>query len=557
MNQNASVRNLPPAKMAEIRHMFEKKDETSSTPIPAPRTDHRAGRNTELSGVSGSPVKQKRPGRSPIRPPLSNISPLRNPNASPSRNPNVSPTRNPNVSPTRKANMNVNAETPGFLLGDTPSRKPGVSALTPGDSTFTPKPRPRSSIEHKGGHPSAALQGLSVGKLGQVAGAIALSEGSASDNRVSRLIGQLEHNVDSSGENSETKETDQNQTNSKTEKTVYSQLWDGKEQQQSSISEPKENKDIRPVSVFERLKMFDNISQASHSPSPGKPAKPPPPVKKSIEGQRSAELTEEQAKTPKVRPLRPPVRQRSLVEKTPETSIPDIHKSSAIANDNTVTKKPLLPPSKPPRTGAHDDYVRVKKEKEAETQQDSDDYIDCDFVVIPKDKPDTKTVKTNNVAASGEKKPLRPQRPPPPKKKPRPFSIATDTINLNIGSNENSDSEDYDSLSTDHSFYESLEEPLSRSQIVDPIKHWDLPRFSHPEPIRRSLSDDCIPKAVDDAGNIVYFDPKKIATQDSTGYDIYVDSAGYAVPSRLVRRMHSVNDEETIVEVNNNLSHDM
>ena len=76
-----------------------------------------------------------------------------------------------------------------------------------------------------------------------------------------------------------------------------------------------------------------------------------------------------------------------------------------------------------------------------------------------------------------------------------------------------------------------------------------------PEPIRRSLSDDCIPKAVDDAGNIVYFDPKKLVTQDSTGYDIYVDSAGYAVPSRLVRRQHSTNDDEMENEVVRHMLH--
>ena len=514
MNMNASVRNLPADKMAEIRRMFEKKDENSATPKPAPRAEPRVDTNTGHASLADSPSKQKRSGRSPARPPK----------------PNISPSRNPKV--------NIS-----------PNRQTGVSALTPETTSFTPTPKPRPSVDHKTDH-SLGLSALPVGKFGQVAGAIAMSDDDMSANRVSRLVGQLEHNTPHAESSSETsgheiKETKHNQTNTKSETPVYARLWDGREQKCTPLSGEDGNKDSRPVSVFERLKMFDNISQSSPTPSPGKPAKPPPPVKKvlPIEGQKSSETAEEQQKSAKVRPSRPPIRQRSLVEKTHKQ---DVDQSSANENSNIMSKKPMMPPSKPPRTGAHDDYVRVKKEKEAETQIDNDDYVDCDFVVIPKDKPDTKAA---NIPASGEKKPLKPQRPPPPKKKARPFSIATDTVT--IGSSENSDSDEksYDSLSNDHSFYESLEEPLSRAHLNEPIKHWDLPRFSHPEPIRRSLSDDCIPKAVDDAGNIVYFDPKKIATQDSTGYDIYVDSAGYAVPSRLVRRTSSVDEEETENEV--------
>ena len=565
---NHSVRNLPPDKMAEIRRMFQKKDESSATPKPAPRPISKFDMKTGKSDhdTTPSPLKPKRKAdKSPLRPPP---------------RPHGSPVRNLDVSPSRKV--------------------AGVA--------LTPKPMPRPSVEHKTDQNSPGLTGLPVGKLGPVAGVVAMSGDAESSNRVSRLIGQLEHktpSIDHSDENSphQTKEKMHNQStgDSKSETLEtheYERPWADWTPKWDHLPVPDKNNDARPVSVLDRLKMFDNISQSSQSPSPGKPAKPPPPVKKVTrqrsnegDGQSCTEATEgqgQQKATPtKVRPSRPPVRQRSLVEKTKDAKKEDANKhdtneplgdktnkqdtnqtyaaSSAIHSSNIVTKKPLMPPSKPPRTGAHDDYVKVKKEKatEIERQKDTENkvlkpqqdeaIVDGDFVVIPKGKPDIKSDRAKSAKGHSQRKLQKPQRPPPPRWRQRPFSIATDQDIGSLESNEkyNSDSDEHES--TDHSFYESLEEtPVSRDHLQDPIKHWDLPRWSHPEPIRRSLSDDCIPKAVDDAGNVVYFEPKKLLTQDSTGYDIYLDSEGYAVPSRLVRRKHSTNNgDESETEVKN------
>ena len=571
MNYTNSVRNLPPDKMADIRRMFEKKGESSTTPIPAPRPvskfDMKDGKSDLIT--TPSPLKPKRKAdKSPLRPPP---------------RPHGSPVRNKDVSPNRRT---------------------AGAALAAG-AALIPKPMPRrSSIEHKTGHESPGLAGLPVGKLGQVAGVVAMSEDVDSSNRVSRLIGQLEHKVPSIDNNDEdspqhTKDKLHNQImdNSKSETLEtheYERPWADwvPKREHSLVSVTDKNNESRPVSVFDRLKMFDNISQPCQSPSPGKPAKPPPPLKKVIrqrsnecEGQTVSEATESQGQqnpTPtKVGPLRPPVRQRSLMEKIKDTNSEDTSKhdtneplgdktnkpdtnqtnDSAIQNSTVVKKKPLMPPSKPPRTGAHDDYVKVKKEREKtvefEKQNDievkkvlkdkqDEEIVEGDFVVIPKEKPDIRNDRAKSAKGLSERKLLKPKRPPPPRwKQQRPFSIATDQDIESLESNEkfSSDSDEHDSA--DHSFYESLEEtPVSRDRLQDPIKHWDLPRWSHPEPIRRSLSDDCIPKAVDDSGNVVYFEPKKLLTQDSTGYDIYLDSEGYAVPSRLVKKKHVTNEEE-------------
>lgn len=53
----------------------------------------------------------------------------------------------------------------------------------------------------------------------------------------------------------------------------------------------------------------------------------------------------------------------------------------------------------------------------------------------------------------------------------------------------------------DNPFYEMIPaEVFQKQDHKEPLKHWDLPRASHPEPIRRSLSAECIQKAVDDKG---------------------------------------------------------
>ena len=570
MNYNNSVRNLPPDKMADIRRMFEKKSESATTPIPTPRPVSKFEVKDGKSDFAAtpSPLKPKRKAdKSPLRPPP---------------RPHGSPVRQKDVSPNRRT---------------------AGAVLTP-KVPLTPKPMPRPSVERKSDNESPGLACLPVGKLGQVAGIVAMSGDTDSSNRVSRLIGQLEHKVpsvdkDDGDSQPQTKEKLHNQSVERSESEssethVYERPWADwtPKEEQLPASVPDKNNESRPVSVFDRLKMFDNISQPSHSPSPGKPTKPPPPLKK-ISRQRSNEFEGQtvtdavaspspQNPTPtKVRPPRPPFRQRSLTEKTKDTNSEDTNKHdtnepkvdktnmpdtnqttiNAIQNSSVVKKKPLMPPSKPPRTGAHDDYVKVKKEKEKaleferekvvesktvfKSKQD-EDIVEGDFIVVPKGKPDIRTDRAKSAKGLSERKLMKPKRPPPPRwKQQRPFSIATDQDIESLESNEKFSSDSDDLESGDHSFYESLEEtPRSHDRLQDPIKHWDLPRWSHPEPIRRSLSDDCIPKAVDDSGNVVYFEPRKLLTQDSTGYDIYLDSEGYAVPSRLVKKKHVTTEEE-------------
>ena len=462
---NESIRSLPPSKMAEFKRMFEKKDEESSTPKPAPRPATRFDTKIDNSSQS-SPSKQKRPERSPVRPPK----------------PNVSPTRNPrtDVSPNR---------------------------LT-GASDLTPKPMPRSSVDHRSDQNFHGISALPIGKLGQVAGVVAMGGDDAAANRVSKLVGHLEHNSPNVDNNdtsrNHSKEMKHNQTHSdpKSEIPEYAKLWDSGTPKQNNLPVQSVNKDNRPISVLDRLKLFDNLSQSSPTPSPNKPAKPPPPVTKVTvsEGQRSNKpgglssnkVAEDEQKVTKVRPSRPPIRQRSLVEKkTQDTNIQHADQISASDKNSAVTKKPLKPPSKPPskppRTGAHDDYIRVKKGKENETQKetetktqsDEEDYEDCDFIHVPKKKTDAKADKAKTI--QGSKKLQKPQRPPPPRKKPRPFSIATDKVS-SLGSDERLNSDSDGHLSDSHSFYESLEEPVTHTSnhLNDPIKHWDLPRFSHP-----------------------------------------------------------------------------
>ncbi|XP_052799651.1 DENN domain-containing protein 2B-like isoform X2 [Mya arenaria] len=318
------------------------------------------------------------------------------------------------------------------------------------------------------------------------------------------------------------------------DENTYSCIWKHDEKP----TPPSQQDKPRPATVFEKSKLFENLSHSSSPPakSQSKPEKPPPPARqRSISDATGSEINS----AGKTRPPRPPFRQRSFIDRIVNKANESESKKEPLSNP---VKKPPGPPSKPPRTGAHDDYVRVKLEKET-----VENRVNLECEQNGNKAQESQTNITEEKTREFLKK-LKPLRPPPPRKKvPRPFSIATDSISdfSPLASDSSSDSDELArSLDNDDNpFYESLptlEEVQDANVSLDSVKHWDLPRMLHPEPktMRRSRSAECIQKAVDDEGNMVYMDPDNLHINDSSqpGYDIYVDVEGYAVPNRLVKR---------------------
>lgn len=395
------------------------------------------------------------------------------------------------------------------------------------DGAYFPTPTPRKHSE-----PVLGLSVLPVTKLGQIASGIALSEPDTTPNRVSRVKGQFEppyrktsdgnikiplkpknkcpspsrnrgHSPDPNPEKrSPIPIRKQRDTDASRDEHVYSRIWD-KRSGNTSLGVPDSGTD-RPVSVVQISKMFENVGTNSvmppAAPSPSKPQKPLPPFRqRSLSDDHESNMkTNSQGKSI---PPRPPVRQRSLVEKTDDgrnsagEDAPSIHNEAA---------KPD-PPAKPRRTGAHDNYVKVKLENEAAESRIKLQEVqneNCDSVSVTQNK-DTNV---HNSERELPKIPVfpkknKPTRPPPPNQKPRPFSIATDS--LDFRSNDDSDSDDMSKSKDDDPFYEMIPADIFQKRgLKEGFKHWDLPRASHPEPIRRSLSAEClhVQKAVDDRG---------------------------------------------------------
>ncbi|WAR03377.1 DEN2B-like protein, partial [Mya arenaria] len=275
------------------------------------------------------------------------------------------------------------------------------------------------------------------------------------------------------------------------DENTYSCIWKHDEKP----TPPSQQDKPRPATVFEKSKLFENLSHSSSPPakSQSKPEKPPPPARqRSISDATGSEINS----AGKTRPPRPPFRQRSFIDRIVNKANESESKKEPLSNP---VKKPPGPPSKPPRTGAHDDYVRVKLEKETVENRvnlecEQNDSI-SDFSPLASDS-----------------------------------SSDSDELARSL---DNDDNPFYESLPT-------LEEVQDANVSLDSVKHWDLPRMLHPEPktMRRSRSAECIQKAVDDEGNMVYMDPDNLHINDSSqpGYDIYVDVEGYAVPNRLVKR---------------------
>ncbi|XP_052220267.1 DENN domain-containing protein 2A-like isoform X2 [Dreissena polymorpha] len=305
---------------------------------------------------------------------------------------------------------------------------------------------------------------------------------------------------------------------------VYSRIWAAGDKKEIG----KQNNVPRPITVSERAKLFQSEGNST------KPTRPPPPLrqKSNSEDETSSNPDSHDKKVP---PPRPPFRIRPNTDDHP-------------IEDDSASPKKLPPPSKPRRTGAHDEYIKVKLEKEACEQKVivDEDHGVCDT-----------SAKVNSVGLESVSVPKRqkPTRPPPLlKKQLRPFSIATDNFIDFKKSMEKGSSSEEEELRPDTTGDLFFDESAPSSKVEatlgtnELIKHWDLPRISHPEPkiLRRSRSADIVQKAVDDDGEVVYMDPEALHLNDKSqpGYDIYLDPEGYAVPNRLVKRKTSSGSDD-------------
>lgn len=244
---------------------------------------------------------------------------------------------------------------------------------------------------------------------------------------------------------------------------------------------------------------------------------------------------------------------------------------------------PPPPPRKPPRTGAHDDYLELKVKVTGENIKEEDVtitpnllYESIDEIPAAKlevkeksahkekitskqqlahtDKPAPiyrkietvkgKTASTpasnmeddNNAVFTAVHRPKKPLRPPPPRS--RPISIAADNVMDFSFEKQSKDQNKKPTISnklmspngiagSGSPFYEDI-----RNVDLDDIKHWDLPVTPvKRNMLRRSMSAECVNDAKDDMlGEAIYVDP--VPFRDDTNYDIYVDAGGYAVPYR-------------------------
>lgn len=532
-----SVRSLPKGQMRNIKQMFDKKCDSSEN-IPVP------GGTKSYVQKAGAKLDVKSNGKSPPRP------------AQPKWRQDVPEPSHirQGHSPIRTAQIQENPP-PQYSNYPVPSpRKMPVANSVP----FVP-------VNTCPVHGDMYVSRIPMQKLGNIATGVAISnqgEVGSKASQVSKVIGKFESSEDTPkpliprSHSLRSKSPSPSRSHLSTspkrspvpvrrphfhvqehdEDHVYSQVWKaGSSESDSAVV------NTRPVSVFERSKLFENSK-----PSSVTPVRPQAPVRQrsvnddtpktnssnevNVATKTDNEVIPNTANTPKI-PLRPPVRQKSVNERSRQPS-----GSEKVENTNDLrltlnqeiqaavlqspSKVPPPPPSKPPRTGAHDDYMKIKLEKDGDEKK----------VRIHEDTNTEEISKTNNAieVSEGFKDKLkmfsaefdrirmvedadslkgRPMRPPPPrwkrKTKPRPFSIATDSISDFIGSEDSDYEEQSEGLHAiqDNSFYEQVPAENVAPDSED-FKHWDLPRSVHQEPVplRRSLSAECVQKAVDDEG---------------------------------------------------------
>ncbi|KAK3598780.1 hypothetical protein CHS0354_020893 [Potamilus streckersoni] len=249
------------------------------------------------------------------------------------------------------------------------------------------------------------------------------------------------------------------------------------------------------VSVAQKTKMFESeISKRDPSPNSSKFILPTKPL--------------------------PPARQRSKCDSSSSDKDTKDEMDASFIHD--PSHKPVAP-MKPPRTHAHDEYVKAKMVSREQTESAIGTNLKSSPVYLKIQKKETTLTndasQSNNSTAvsKGFLKLLKP--------KPRPFSVATDTFkyeDVKVRTN-------YNSYLTEH----SDEEDENVTDDLSEIRHWDLPRQMYPEPssMRKSVSAECLHQEEDGVDTSMYDDPNSYDDME-----VYLDSSGYAVPNKFQKK---------------------
>lgn len=306
----------------------------------------------------------------------------------------------------------------------------------------------------------------------------------------------------------------------------------------------------RPISVAERTKMFEkrssieedsvmNLSNVSGSPS-----------KVRLRVTTDSETNQRDFKpTPTARPRsRPPSSEIDAKDLKPTPPIKPRSRPPSQAiddNDNAAANEyglvwdcgvrssgtPNAPPMKPPRTGAHDDYMKLKFMKEQEKEKENvESEHQYESVSNGDNNPVYRRINKNDSFGNSDatKRPLKPNRPPPPRDRPGSVPKKSNSFNSKDRPLPKRPGEPgiHDNVSP---LYEELNSKFDLANI----KHWDLPQDELPPSgsLVRSYSAECLSRD-SMLNDPVYVDPLKVNFRDDTDFDVYVDPSGYAIPYR-------------------------
>ncbi|XP_071120563.1 DENN domain-containing protein 2C-like isoform X3 [Mytilus edulis] len=322
----------------------------------------------------------------------------------------------------------------------------------------------------------------------------------------------------------------------------------------------------RPVSVAERTKRFESIDNSEDTFVTGQSTVSSlrPPTIARTRSQRissSSEGTEDDhnvvKRTPTARPRSRPVSSEvdsKDIKPTPPIKPRSRPPSQAQDEDNEYgavwesgPTGPNPPPVKPPRTGAHDDYMKLKDLNIQDKQISQEKFkVKHHYETVPDDFiPNTVTPVYKKINKSEEeninsvsKQALRPNRPPPPRDKSDTVATGTPQKSNSFCKREKPEVPKRPSGETltgnVSPLYEELDSVRNSKFDLNKIKHWDRPDDNLSEgsgSLKRSYSAECLRRDnfFDDP---IYVDPIKVNFRDDTECDVYVDPSGYAVPYR-------------------------
>ncbi|XP_052065291.1 DENN domain-containing protein 2C-like isoform X2 [Mytilus californianus] len=325
----------------------------------------------------------------------------------------------------------------------------------------------------------------------------------------------------------------------------------------------------RPVSVAERTKRFESIDNTEDTNVPGQSTvsslRPTTiartrsqRISSSLEGTEDDHNVFKRTPTakPRSRPVSsevdskdmkptPPVKPRSR----PPSQAQDDGDNEYGAVWESGPSVPTPPPVKPPRTGAHDDYMKLKDLNIQDKQISQEKFkVKHHYETVPDDfiqnapvyKKINKSENENKDSVS--KRPLRPNRPPPPRDKPDTVATSTPQKSNSFCKREKPEIPKRPAGETLTGNVSPLYEELDLKNTkfdLSKIKHWDLPEDNLLEgsgSLKRSFSAECLRRDsfFDDP---IYVDPIKVNFRDDTDFDVYVDPSGYAIPYRHKKRL--------------------